>query len=122
MTAIDATSTTAPALEARDIVKRFDGVHALDGAQLSVRPGEIHALLGENGAGKSTLIKVLTGVYAPDAGTVSRNGEEVEFHNVRVANRAGIVALYQELSIIPTISLAEKILLREQTPSRGGIV
>src|SRR5918993_1406487 len=122
MTAIDATSTTAPALEARDIVKRFDGVHALNGAQLDVRPGEIHALLGENGAGKSTLIKVLTGVYAPDAGTLFRNGEEVEFPNVRVANRAGIVALYQELSIIPTISVAENILLGEQTPSRGGIV
>ncbi len=85
-------------------------------------PGEIHALLGENGAGKSTLIKVLTGIYAPDAGTLWRNGEEVEFHNVRVANRAGIVALYQELSIIPTISVAENILLGDQTPSRGGVV
>ncbi|MGC5171956.1 sugar ABC transporter ATP-binding protein [Micromonospora sp. DT81.3] len=122
MTAIDETRTTAPALEARDIVKRFDGVHALNGAQLSVLPGEIHALLGENGAGKSTLIKVLTGIYAPDGGTLWRSGEEVEFHNVRVANRAGIVALYQELSIIPTISVAENILLGEQTPSRGGIV
>jgi len=122
MTTTDQTSTMSPALEARDIVKRFDGVHALNGAQLDVRPGEIHALLGENGAGKSTLIKVLTGIYAPDAGTLWRNGEEVEFHNVRVANRAGIVALYQELSIIPTISVAENILLGEQTPSRGGVV
>jgi ABC-type sugar transport system ATPase subunit len=113
---------TAPALEARDIVKRFDGVHALNGAQLSVRPGEIHALLGENGAGKSTLIKVLTGIYAPDAGTLWRNGEEVEFHNVRVANRAGVSALYQELSIIPSLSVAENILLGDQTPSSGGIV
>ena len=122
MTVTDPTLTAAPALEARDIVKRFDGVHALNGAALSVRPGEIHALLGENGAGKSTLIKVLTGVYPPDAGTLWRNGEEVEFHNVRVANRAGIVALYQELSIVPTISVAENILLGEQIPSRGGVV
>ena len=122
MTTIDDPRTVAPALEARDIVKRFDGVHALNGAQLNVRPGEIHALLGENGAGKSTLIKVLTGIYAPDAGTLWRNGEEVEFPNVRVANRAGIVALYQELSIIPSISVAENILLGDQTPSRGGIV
>ena len=97
-------------------------MHALNGAQLDVRPGEIHALLGENGAGKSTLIKVLTGIYAPDAGTLWRNGEEVEFPNVRVANRAGISALYQELSIIPSISVAENILLGDQTPSSGGIV
>ncbi len=114
--------TATVALEARDIFKHFDGVHALSGANLDVRSGEIHALLGENGAGKSTLIKVLTGVYAPDGGTLWRNGEEVEFPNVRVANRAGISALYQELSIIPTISVAENILLGDQTPSRGGVV
>ncbi|MBN9173369.1 MAG: sugar ABC transporter ATP-binding protein, partial [Microbacterium sp.] len=112
----------APALEARDIVKRFDGVHALEGAAFSVTPGEIHALLGENGAGKSTLIKILTGIYAPDGGTLLRDGEEVEFANVRVANHAGVVALYQELSVIPSISVAENILLGEQTPSRGGLV
>jgi len=111
-----------PALEAREITKRFDGVHALENAGLSVRPGEIHALLGENGAGKSTLIKVLTGIYAPDSGTLLRNGEEIEFANVRVANHAGVVALYQELSVIPSISVAENILLGDQTPSRGGIV
>ncbi|MCU1639549.1 MAG: rbsA [Microbacteriaceae bacterium] len=111
-----------PALEARDIVKRFDGVHALENACLSVREGEIHALLGENGAGKSTLIKVLTGIYSPDSGIMYRAGEEVEFANVRVANRAGVVALYQELSVIPSISVAENILLGEQTPSRGGMV
>ena len=115
-------ATQAPALEAEGIVKRFDGVHALEGARLSVQPGEIHALLGENGAGKSTLIKVLTGIYAPDAGTLHRNGEEVQFANVRVANRAGIVALYQELSIIPSLSVAENIMLGEQTPSSGGVV
>ncbi len=111
-----------PALEARDIVKRFDGVHALNGAALSVRPGEIHALLGENGAGKSTLIKVITGVYAPDSGEILRNGEIVELANVRAGHRLGVVALYQELSIIPTISVAENVLLGEQTPRRGGFV
>ena len=112
----------ATALEAHEIVKRFDGVHALDGAHLSVRPGEIHALLGENGAGKSTLIKIVTGVYAPDSGRVLRGGEEVEFPNVHAAHKAGVVALYQELSIVPTISVAENILLGEQTPSRAGLV
>jgi ABC-type sugar transport system ATPase subunit len=113
---------TAMALEAHGIFKHFDGVHALSGAQLAVRKGEIHALLGENGAGKSTLVKVITGLYTPDSGTIRREGVEVEFANVRVANRAGIVALYQELSIIPSISVAENILLGEQTPSRGGLV
>jgi ABC-type sugar transport system ATPase subunit len=112
----------AAALEARNIVKRFDGVHALNGVRLSVRPGEIHALLGENGAGKSTLIKILTGLYAPDSGQILRNGEELKFGNVRDAHKEGVVALYQELSIVPTISVAENILLGEQTPSRGGVV
>jgi ABC-type sugar transport system ATPase subunit len=111
-----------PALEAEGISKHFDGVFALNGARLSVKPGEIHALLGENGAGKSTLVKVITGIYSPDSGSIRLDGEEVEFANVRMANRAGIVALYQELSIIPTISVAENILLGDQTPSRGGIV
>lgn len=116
------TTTTPMALEAHDIVKRFDGVHALNGAHLGVREGEIHALLGENGAGKSTFVKIITGIYQPDSGKILRSGQEVEFANVRVANRAGIVALYQELSIIPSISVAENILLGEQTPSRGGFV
>ncbi len=120
-------SDTSPAseplaLEASGIVKRFEGVHALENARLDVRPGEIHALLGENGAGKSTLIKVITGLYDADAGEIRVRGEKVEFDNVREANAAGIVALYQELSIIPTISVAENILLGEQTPSSGGVV
>lgn len=120
---VASTVVEAPlALEAEGIFKHFDGVHALSGVRLDVRQGEIHALLGENGAGKSTLVKVITGLYAPDAGTISRNGEKVEFANVRVANRAGIVALYQELSIIPTLSVAENIVLGEQTPSRAGFV
>ena len=116
-------ATEAPlALEARDIFKHFDGVHALSGVKLSVKTGEIHALLGENGAGKSTLVKVITGIYTPDSGEILRNGEAVEFANVRVANRTGIVALYQELSIIPSISVAENIMLGEQTPNKGGFV
>jgi ribose transport system ATP-binding protein/rhamnose transport system ATP-binding protein len=117
-----AAAEAVPALEAVGISKHFDGVFALNGAHLSVEPGEIHALLGENGAGKSTLVKVLTGVYHPDEGRILRGGEEVELANVRVAKRAGIVALYQELSIIPTLSVAENILLGERIPSRGGIV
>jgi ribose transport system ATP-binding protein len=111
-----------PALEAHGISKHFEGVYALSGARLSVKPGEIHALLGENGAGKSTLIKIVTGLYAPDEGEVRRDGETVHFSNVRAAHGAGVVALYQELSIIPTVSVAENIMLGEETPSRGGVV
>lgn len=114
--------TPTPTLQVEGIVKRFEGVHALNGARLEVRPGEIHALLGENGAGKSTLIKIITGIHEPDAGSIRLNGEEVEFASVRAANRAGIVALYQELSIVPSISVAENILLGEETPSMAGVV
>ncbi|MFC7401382.1 sugar ABC transporter ATP-binding protein [Citricoccus sp. GCM10030269] len=110
------------ALRAEGISKHFDGVAALTEARIEVRPGEIHALLGENGAGKSTLIKVLTGVHRPDAGTVESDGEPVKFSGVRDANHAGVVALYQELSIIPTISVAENILLGDTTPNSGGFV
>ncbi|WP_313816034.1 sugar ABC transporter ATP-binding protein [Citricoccus sp.] len=117
----DEVGTERLALRASGISKHFDGVAALTEARLAVRPGEIHALLGENGAGKSTLIKVLTGVHQPDAGTIESDGTAVHFSGVRDANHAGVVALYQELSIIPTISVAENILLGDQTPSSAGI-
>ncbi|WP_309068713.1 sugar ABC transporter ATP-binding protein [Microbacterium sp.] len=111
-----------PALEVTGISKSFDGVAALRGVNLSVRPGEIHALLGENGAGKSTLIKIITGLYSHDEGTVRFAGEPADFSSVRAANRSGVVALYQELSIVPTISVAENITLTEGAPSTFGLV
>src|SRR5699024_9816707 len=91
-------------------------------ARFDVRPGEIHALLGENGAGKSTLIKILTGLYSPDAGQVRCGGEPTDFSGVRAAHRAGVVALYQELSIVPTISVAENIMLGAGIPGNMGLV
>lgn len=112
----------ASALEAEGIVKTFDGVVALNHARFSVRPGEIHALLGENGAGKSTLIKVLTGLIQPDAGEVRRNGEPLTLPNVRAAHKAGIAALPQELSIVSSISVAENIVMGETVPSSAGLV
>lgn len=112
----------APILEVRGITKHFDGVQALRGVDLQVRPGEIHALLGENGAGKSTLIKIITGLYRQDQGEVLVGGEGVDFANVRAAHRAGVVALYQELSIVPTISVAENIVLGADAPSTLGFV
>lgn len=110
------------ALDVRGIAKHFEGVRALDGVDLEVRPGEVHALLGENGAGKSTLIKVVTGVYDQDSGEVYVGGERSEFSDVKSANRAGVVALYQELSIIESITVAENIALAAGAPSRGGII
>ncbi|WP_119696726.1 sugar ABC transporter ATP-binding protein [Microbacterium halotolerans] len=118
-----ATAETAElALDVRGITKHFDGVQALGGVDLEVRAGEVHALLGENGAGKSTLIKVVTGVHGQDAGEVRVGGERAEFSDVKAANRAGVVALYQELSIIETITVAENIALAKGAPSAGGIV
>lgn len=114
--------SVAPILEVRGITKHFDGVQALRGIDLEVQSGEIHALLGENGAGKSTLIKIITGLYQQDQGEVLVAGEAVDFASVRAAHRAGVVALYQELSIVPTISVAENIVLGEDAPSTLGFV
>lgn len=115
-------TTNQHVLEAEGITKHFDGVFALDGVDLRIRPGEIHALLGENGAGKSTLIKILTGVYSPDAGSIRLEDQPVAFKGVSAAHKAGVVALYQELSIVPNVSVAENIVLGDELPSRGGVV
>ncbi|GHF23713.1 sugar ABC transporter ATP-binding protein [Pseudolysinimonas yzui] len=112
---------TADLLVVDGLAKDFDGVRALRGAQLEVRAGEIHALLGENGAGKSTLVKVLAGMVHPDSGTIRLDGEPVRLGSPRAAERAGIAVLHQELAIIPTLSVAENIALGH-TPSRGGFV
>lgn len=102
-------------LELRGIYKSFPGVKALQNVDLTLRSGEIHALMGENGAGKSTLIKVLTGVYSKDAGDIYiRKGgkeEKVVFHSPQEAQRAGISTVYQEISLCPNLSVAENIYL-----------
>ena len=78
-------------LTMKDIDKSFPGVHALDHVNFEVKRGEVHALMGENGAGKSTLMKVLTGIYTKDSGTITYEGKDIEFHNTREAQDAGIV-------------------------------
>ncbi len=98
-------------IEMRDIEKRFGGVKALDKAQLCVRPGEIHALIGENGAGKSTLIRVLAGVYACDGGTVRIEGQEVHFSSPKDGIEAGISVIYQEFALVQHLTVMENILL-----------
>jgi ribose transport system ATP-binding protein len=108
-------------LEIDTVSKSFPGVRALDGVSLELRPGEIHALMGENGAGKSTLIKIITGLYRPDSGRVLLDGRPVEFASPRDALAAGISAVHQERNLIPRFSVGENILL-ERLPRRNGLV
>jgi galactofuranose transport system ATP-binding protein len=112
---------TPPLLALGGIGKNFPGVTALAGVDFTVRTGEIHALLGENGAGKSTLIKILTGVYAPDAGEVRLAGQLIRPTSPRDAERLGISTVYQEVNLIPTLSVAENIGLGRQ-PGRLGFL
>ncbi len=98
-------------LQLSDITKSFPGVKALKGVQFDMQPGEVHALLGENGAGKSTLIKIISGVYKPDGGSIMLNGQPVQFNNPREAQNQGIATIYQELSLYPELTVAENIFM-----------
>jgi simple sugar transport system ATP-binding protein len=114
--------TDAPTLlELRGITKQFMGTRALDGVNFTLRAGEIHALMGENGAGKSTLIKVLTGVYNRDGGTVRLNGESISPQSPRAAQQVGISTVYQEVNLIPELSVAENLFLGRQPGGLGFI-
>src|SRR5690606_15218462 len=98
----------------RGLVKQFGAVRALDSAHFSLRAGEVHALMGENGAGKSTLVKCLTGVHRPDAGTVLFDGKPVTPTSPRHAESLGVSTVYQEVNLIPHMSVAENICLGRQ--------
>ena len=110
-----------PLLEARAIGKSFLGITALDSVDFALSRGEIHALLGENGAGKSTLIKILTGVYSRDRGTVTLDGERIEPGNVAEAQALGIGTVYQEVNLLENLTVAENLFLGRQ-PRRFGLV
>src|SRR5918997_4675328 len=112
----------APVLEVREVTKRFPGVLALDGVSFQLRPGEVHALVGENGAGKSTLIKVITGVYQPDEGRVFFGGEEVSFASPHESQAAGISTIYQEINLIPLPSVAQNVFLGREPRTRLGLL
>jgi ABC-type sugar transport system ATPase subunit len=103
------------------IGKAFPGVVALDGVDFELQPGEIHALAGENGSGKSTLVKILYGAHQPDAGTIRIDGEPVSFSSPRQAIEHGIVAISQELTLAPTLTVAENILMGRLPRRRGAI-
>ncbi|TWV40423.1 sugar ABC transporter ATP-binding protein [Streptomyces misionensis] len=108
-------------VEVAGVDKSFAGVHALRGVDFRLRPGEVHALIGENGAGKSTLIKVMTGVYRPDAGRIRLAGEDRAFRNPLEAQAAGISTIYQEVNLVPLMSVARNLCLGRE-PRRFGLV
>ncbi|MFB7543107.1 sugar ABC transporter ATP-binding protein [Streptomyces zaomyceticus] len=118
-----APSSAAPTvLEAHGVGKRFPGVVALDDVSFSLRAGEVHALVGENGAGKSTLIKVLTGVHRPDSGELLLSGRPVRFARPSEAQAAGISTIYQEVNLVPLMSVARNIFLGREPKNRFGLI
>jgi len=108
-------------VEYRGISKFFAGIRALENVDFACAPGSIHAILGENGAGKSTLIKIMSGVLQPDAGEIRLEGRPVTFPTPHAANRAGIVCMFQELSLIPDLSVADNISISDP-PRRFGLI
>ena len=103
------------------VSKRYGGVRALEGVDFACRAGSIHAVLGENGAGKSTLIKIISGVVKPDEGRMSLAGRDVALrHARRPPTRAGIVCIFQELSLMPDLSVADNISHRRSAASASA--
>jgi galactofuranose transport system ATP-binding protein len=119
-------STTVPVpdalLDVAGVGKSFPGVHALREVSLALRPGRVHALVGENGAGKSTLIKVITGVYQPDRGRIRLAGNDVVFGTPVDAQRAGISTIYQEVNLVPLMSVARNLFLGREPRRFAGLV
>jgi monosaccharide-transporting ATPase len=116
------TTVKAPVLEVQGVSKRFAGVIALADVSLELLSGEVHALVGENGAGKSTLIKILTGVYQPDQGHVIYRGEPVVFARPLDAQAAGISTIYQEINLVPLVSVARNLFLGREPTTRFGLI
>src|SRR6187402_1463991 len=114
-------ATRVPILQARNLVKTFGRVVALDGVDLELYPGEVLAIIGDNGAGKSSLIKCLSGAYTPDAGQLLLDGKPVRFHGAQEARAAGIETVYQNLAVSPALDIASNLYLgREER--RAGVL
>ena len=111
-----------PAVEMIGISKSFGGVRALRDVSFTLRAGEVHALVGENGAGKSTLVKILQGVHQPDAGEIRVHGKGVRLTDTLAARDAGIGMVFQEFSLIPTLTVAQNISLAAEPTGRGGLI
>src|SRR6516162_10273080 len=114
--------SAGPLLEMRGISKRFPGVVALDNVSLTVGRGEAVALVGENGAGKSTLMKILGGVYQPDAGEISWDGRPVKIQNVNDAIRLGIAFIHQELNVLGNLDVAANVFLGREPRNAFGLI
>lgn len=121
MREVSAVQEKTPILIMEGIVKEFPGVKALSNVNLQLFPGEVHALMGENGAGKSTLIKVLTGVYPIDEGSVTLEGQPIHITNPLEAQGVGISTVYQEVNLCPNLSVAENIFIGRQIMKKGRI-
>jgi ribose transport system ATP-binding protein len=113
---------TLPLVRMTGIAKAFSGVSVLDDVSFEVQAGETHALLGGNGAGKSTLMKILEGVYTLDRGTIELDGERVELASPQAARRHGVAMIFQELSLVPTLTVAQNIYLTRETRTRAGLL
>lgn len=113
--------STSPVLEMINISKSFPGVKALDGANLSIRPGQIHGLVGENGAGKSTIIKVLAGVYQPEAGTINFNGNTQKSVDSKTVHELGIRFVHQELHLVSTFTVTEAVFMGHEITNILGV-
>ncbi|MFC3282719.1 sugar ABC transporter ATP-binding protein [Litchfieldella rifensis] len=116
------TATSEYLLEVVDARKTFPGVVALDNVQLKIRPGTVHALMGENGAGKSTLMKIIAGIYIPDLGEVRLHGEPLQLNGPLDALEAGIAMIHQELNLMPYMTIAENIWIRREPLTAFGLV
>ena len=112
----------APVLSLSGIEKRFPGVIALSGVDLDLHAGEVTALIGENGAGKSTLVKVLTGIYRPDGGTISMEGRPLRLASAQDATRAGIAAIHQETTLFDELTVAENVFIGHAPRTRWGLI
>ncbi len=122
LTAAASASSAEVVLQVQGLSKAYPGVKALDNCDLQVRRGEIHALLGQNGAGKSTLIKLISGAEQADSGAILLNGQRVALRTPHEAQRAGIFTIFQELSLVPGLSVAENIFISDMPTNRFGKV
>ena len=120
--AIPPMSPTARAVAMRGITKSFGGVPVLKEVDFDLQAGEIHALAGGNGAGKSTLMKILVGVYTRDGGEYEVEGRKVDFRSVQDARASGVGMVFQEFSLVPTLSVAQNVFLTREARSRGGLI
>ena len=109
-------------LQIKNIGKSFGGIDALRDVSFDIMAGEIHALVGENGAGKSTLVKIITGLESADTGSLLLDGEEIKFHNPMEARANGVLAVYQDPKLFPSLDIAENVFMGIHPKTRAGFI